>query len=960
MRAIDARAPRATYRLQFHSDFGFADAAAVVPYLAKLGVSHVYASPLLTARPGSTHGYDIVDHNSINPEFGGEAGFDRFVDTLHNHDMGLILDIVPNHMWVGQENPWWVDILEWGRASPYAGYFDILWEAPGATRSGKLVLPVLGDRYGSVLERGELALKFDDAVGVFFIRYFDKTFPLNLRSQIHLLRGLARRAGDASLEALLQGMDACQRGQRPLSSEARAALQRLRLQTSERMSSDARLRGLLEKDLAATNGTPSEPASFDRLHEVLEKQFYRLAFWRVAVDEINYRRFFDINELAGLRMEQALLFEVSHRLVGRLIAEYKVQGLRVDHIDGLRAPKEYLGRLQRMANSRWRPASDSPPLYVVVEKILAAHERLRSEWPIAGDTGYAFMAAVNGVFVDPTSERDLTRFYRQFTGDASEYEDAVRAAKRLIMNEVLSSDLNLLASMFYRVARQSRNTRDFTLSGLREALEDIVAHFPVYRTYVTPRGFDAQDKRDIEWAIGRARKAARTPDVSVYDFIASILTLDILHAPRRRYRAGGVIDAALRFQQYTGPVMAKAAEDTAYYRYTRLVSLNEVGSNPGHFGGSPAALHEANRARQKDFPFAMLSTATHDHKRGEDARARLNVLTETPREWAREVRRWSKWNARKKTGAEGKRMPDGNMEYLFYQTIVGTWPLEASPPGYAGLDAFRARICAYMQKAAREAKLHTSWTAPDGNYEAALTQFVVRALSPEYSRPFLESVFAFVDGIAPVGAVNSLAQTLLKLTCPGVPDIYQGAEDWDFSLVDPDNRRPVDYSRLGASLEAERGLDDCLRNWRDGRIKQALIQRVMTCARDQGELFTRGAYREIYGAGEHSQNVFAFARVHQGAVAIVAVPRLVAREIMRSGHPRCAHWRDTSLMLEDKAEAATEFTDVLSGRTIAASADRCLTVSEVFADLPVALLLGGKHGQPMSEGTPYATEEGAA
>ena len=628
MGAINASGPRATYRLQFHRDFNFADAAAIVPYLARLGVSHVYASPLLTSRPGSTHGYDIVDHNSINPEFGGAEGFDRFVDMLHRHDMGLIIDIVPNHMWVGQDNPWWQDILEWGRASPFAGYFDIGWDTPDGTSGGKLVLPVLGDPYGSVLERGELVLEFDAETGVFLVSYFDKRFPLSARSQHLILRAIALRAADASLDALLEAFDNRLHGHGALSPEGRFTLRKLRLQLAECMSGDARLRALLEEELAGTNGRPGEPASYDKLHQILEQQFYRLAFWRVAADEINYRRFFDINELAGLRIEQAELFEISHRLVGGLIKANKVQGLRVDHIDGLRAPKEYLGRLQRLVNSSWRPGSESLPLYVVVEKILASHERLRPDWPIAGGTGYAFMAAVNGIFVDPASERRLTRFYRQFTGDPNDYEDAVREAKHLIMNKALGSDLNLLANMFHRVAQQSRHTRDFTLSGLREALEDVVAHFPVYRTYVTPDGFDAQDKRDIDWAIGRARKAAPTPDVSVYDFIASILTLDILNARQRGYRAETVIDAALRFQQYTGPVMAKAAEDTAYYRYTRLLSLNEVGSNPGHFGASPAALHEANRLRQRDFPSAMLSTATHDHKRGEDVRARLNVLSE--------------------------------------------------------------------------------------------------------------------------------------------------------------------------------------------------------------------------------------------------------------------------------------------------------------------------------------------
>lgn len=916
-------APRATYRLQFRKEFTFADATAIVPYLATLGVSHVYASPLLTARPGSPHGYDIVDHNSINPEFGGEPGFDAFVDALHRHDMGLVLDIVPNHMWIGQENPWWMEVLEWGHASPMARRFDIDWET-----GRKLLLPVLGDQYGVVLERGELAIGFDDTSGAFHIRYFDKRFPLSAACQLDILHTVTQRA---SLSGLLEEMREDAHG--GFSPQRREALRQARCKFAQCASREADLRKALDETLTALNGAPGDSASFDRLDKILERQAYRLAFWRVAAEEINYRRFFDVNELAGLRMEQPELFDVSHAFIARLIKDGKVQGLRIDHIDGLRAPREYLARLQLLAEEAGRPE-----FYVVVEKILAAHERLRPDWPVAGDTGYAFMAAVNGLFVDPAGERYLTRFYRQFTGDSQDFETTARAAKRLIMSEVLSSELNVLADMFHRVARQSRRTRDFTLAGMREALENVVAHFPVYRAYVTPRGADAQDRRDIEWAIGRARKAARTLDISIYDFIAGILTLDSLEGSPD---PDSVTDAALRFQQYTGPVMAKAAEDTAFYRYTRLVSLNEVGSNPGRFGLSPAAFHETNRARQRDFPFAMSSTATHDHKRGEDARARLNVLSEIPREWAQQVRRWSRWNARRKTQVEGRAAPDANAEYLFYQTIVGVWPYAMKPPDYEGLEAFQARIGAYMRKAAREAKSHTSWLAPDEAYEAALEQFVARALSRELSRPFLDSVFAFVEGIAPAGAANSLAQTLLKLTCPGVPDFYQGAEGWDLSLVDPDNRRPVDYGALAALLrQGGEHVAPNLANWRDGGVKQALIRRALDCARDHEGLFTQGGYRELRGVGARGENVFAFARAHQQTVAVVVVPRLMAADLVGAEGPGSAHWGDSRLALEGEAAQMREFTEVLSGRTLALSADGHLELAVVFAELPVALLLG--------------------
>ena len=937
--------PRATYRLQFRKEFGFADAASIVPYLSALGISHVYASPLLMARPGSNHGYDIVDHNRLNPEFGDEAAFEYFVNTLRRHDMGLILDIVPNHMWVGHDNPWWTDILKWGRASPFASFFDIDWEPPGRTRSGKLVLPVLGDQYGAVLEDGQLQLRFDERSGAFSIHYFDKMFPLSVRSELGILERVAACADHGPLDAPIAEFRAALGGRKARAGQAkrRDALGELGFRLAQLVAGDAETQRTMADVLAGLNGRPGDAASFDSLHRLLEQQAYRLAFWRVAAHEINYRRFFDINELAGLRMEQPELFEISHRLVGRLIGERKVQGLRIDHIDGLRAPKQYLQRLQWLANVKWRPDAATLPLFVAVEKILAPHERLRPDWPVSGATGYAFMAAVNGIFVDPASENRLTRFYRQFTGDPFDFGEAVVAAKRFIMNEVLSSELAVLANMFYRIAKQSRRTRDYTLAGFRDALEDAVAWFPVYRTYVTSRETAAQDRRDIEWALGRARKTTRMPDTSIYDFIGEILTLDILKTSPRTYRAPAVIDAALRFQQYTGPVMAKAAEDTAFYRYARLLSLNEVGSDPAHFGTSPVVLHEANRVRQKDHPFSMLATATHDHKRGEDVRARLNVLSEIPHEWPQQVRRWSKLNARKKIALDGRPAPDAHAEYIFYQTVVGAWPPGMAPPDYAGLETFRSRICAYMLKAAREAKLRTSWTAPDEDYEAALSQFVERTLAPDYSGPFLDSVSAFVERIAPAGALNGLAQTFLKLTAPGMPDIYQGTEVWDFSLVDPDNRRAVDYRSLGASLtggDAD-NVETLLRNWRDGRIKQYVIRRILNFRRWQAELFAHGTYRDLQASGPRAENIFAFARTGGETVAIAAAPRLVSHDTIGTNGLVSANWNGTGLPLDGDIASIAVFEDALTGRTIRRTGGH-LPAGEIFGTLPVALLLGRK------------------
>ncbi len=949
--------PWATYRIQFSKDFRLADARRIVPYLAALGISHIYASPLLMARPGSMHGYDIVDHNHINPEIGDAVDLDALVADLKARGMGLIIDFVPNHMGVGSDNPWWVDVLEWGPLSPYASYFDIDWEPLEPTNAGKIVLPFLGDHYGQVLERGELALRLDCERGTFSVSYFDSTFPISPQDYPSLFQRIGANAPEVQTR-LAPLIAAFQEALTRTSGRRHWALRRertdkLKGDLSRLLAMDDLLKHAIVRQLDALNGRSDRPFSFDELHRILERQAYRLAYWRVAAHEINYRRFFDINDLAGLRMEQPDLFEVSHRLVRRWIAEGTIGGIRIDHIDGLRDPKAYLEHLQTLAEPNWRASrprlraerettSASLPLYVVVEKILAPHERLRDGWPVAGTTGYDFLALANGLFVDPRGQSALTRAYERFIGRHVDLEDMGPEAKRLIMREALASELNVLANAFNRLAKQSRRTRDYTITGFREALEDVAAHFPVYRTYGTPNGVTAEDRRDIDWAIGKARKTARSPDTSIYDFIRDVLTLDLLRSNRRSYRRRDIVDLALRFQQYTAPVMAKAMEDTAFYRYVRLVSLNEVGNELGRFAISPHTFHEANRQRQKDWPFSMLATATHDHKRGEDVRARLNIVSEIPAEWSRRARRWANFNARKRREVNGRPAPSRNDEYLFYQTVLGTWPYDLSGPAFEGLDQFRGRIGAYMLKAVREAKMNTGWAAPEIEYENGIQHFVDRVLDPSVSRPFLDDLCEFIDRIAPAGAANALAQVLLKLTSPGVPDIYQGNEWWDLSLVDPDNRRPVAYSARVQAIQAEENapepLDRLMASWRDGRIKQTVIQRALDLRRSHLDLFTRGEYRVLEVTGLHADKVVAFARIWNGDTAVVVVPRLVLSLMPVSGPPLPVGWDDTRVIVAEMGAADGSFRDCLSGREVAIEAGGALMVAGLFSDLPATLL----------------------
>lgn len=957
--------PRATYRLQFRGEFGFIQAQEIVDYLDALGISHVYASPYLKARAGSTHGYDIIDHNTLNPEVGDEGTYSAFCDSLQAHGMGQILDFVPNHMGVGQaDNAWWLDVLEWGMESPFAEYFDIDWRPAKAELRGKVLLPFLGDHYGAVLKAGNLRLGHEPETGTFSVWYFEHRFPVAPGQYAGILdAALAKLAADdlcppeafAELEIIAAGF-------RELRHRARSArhrtarrhmAERLKAQLAAAMAGQPAIGRRISETLEHINGTPGQPKSFHRLHRLLEAQAYRLAFWRVAAEEINYRRFFQINELAGVRVEVPAVFDAVHRFILQLIAEDRIQGLRIDHIDGLFDPLHYLTRLQAQIRGA-KGSAEGDRFYVVVEKILAAHEHLRENWPIAGTTGYEFLNRVNGLFVDPEAEKSLSRTYLRLGGWQLAFETMVQETKHQVMDRELASELHVLANEFDRLAEENWSTRDHTLIGLRQALRDVVARFPVYRTYVDRHGAAPEDRRDIDWAIGQARKWSRRVDKTVFDFLQGLLTTDIAPTRQAPYKRGEVQRLAMKFQQYTGPVMAKGVEDTTFYRFNRLISLNEVGGEPARFGATSAAFHHDMQERIRRWPHAMLSTATHDTKRGEDARARINALSEMPDEWARRARRWKTLNRRRKTDVDGAPAPSANDEYLLYQTLIGAWPIEFH--GQAPLDSgllvdFRERITNYMLKAVREAKVHSSWINPNAEYEDALTQFATRLLDGQRPNPFLEDFRAFHCRIAEIGAVNSLAQTALKLTAPGVPDIYQGADLWDLSLVDPDNRRPVDFGKRRQILDAltrdfgndlPTSLAPLLETWPDGRIKLYTIWKILSLRRKHPAVFDEGTYEPLETGGQYAENLIAFTRRRGGSALLVAVPRLCGR-LTDANHPfplGVNAWDDTHIMLP--SDEPHRWVPLFAGIDAGGMTYRpCLKAADLFAEFPISISIEG-------------------
>ncbi len=995
-----ARRPESTYRLQLHAGFTFEDARAITPYLRDLGITHAYASPYLKARPGSTHGYDIVDHGCLNPEIGTDDAFEAWCAALREAGMGQILDTVPNHMGVGtNENAWWNDVLENGPASRYGAYFDIAWRSsPRPELQDKILLSVLGEPYGDVLEAGQLKLTFAD--GAFAIAYYDRRFPVAPRSYTnilsHRLDELERSLGpeDPALleyQSILTGIRNLPE-HNDTEPERMVERQREKEVVKRRLSTLASENEVVSRFIAenveAFNGQQGDSRSFDLLDALLERQCYRLAYWRVAPDEINYRRFFDINDLAALSMEREDVFEAAHRLVLRLVAEGKVDGLRIDHPDGLYDPAQYFRRLQehhaialarhafdedpgdgatewselepvvreQIARILDRPGGPvGRPLYVVAEKILGADEELVDSWPVDGTSGYDFLNQVNGLFVDPDAAREFTRRYNDHVQDDVRFSDLVYRKKALIMLVSLSSELHMLTNQLDRLAQKTRRSRDFTFNTLRQALGAVIAAFPVYRSYIADDGVHEPDRRYIEIAVRRA--TARNPLLSrrVFRFIRGMLLLespdsftDEDRAEQRRF--------AGKFQQVTAPVTAKGVEDTAFYIYNRLISINEVGGEPGRFGTRPEAIHDYNQTRQTRWPRALSPLSTHDTKRSEDVRARINVLSEIADDWWAAVERWSRINEplRGTKSDDDQPIPDANEEYLLYQTLIGAWPLhEGGPDDHA---AFVKRIQDYMLKALHEAKVHSSWINPNAEYDEAVVDFIGRILDPSANSPFLNDFRAFQQRISAYGLYNSLAQTLLKLASPGVPDTYQGTELWDFSLVDPDNRRPVDYelrarmlADLRSSIDASggdlRGLaSELLATKEDGRIKLYATHRALVCRREHPGLFAEGEYFPLSADGPSAAHLFAFARRLEKTAAVVAVPRLIAGLVPDPDRPPtgAGAWAETRLVLQEGLDPSIRWQNLFTGEILVADPSDgrpSIAAAVLFAHFPIALLI---------------------
>ncbi len=982
-----ARIPLATYRLQFNGRFRFSDATRIIAYLHDLGITDIYASPYGKARQGSLHGYDIVDPQALNPEIGTEEEYAAMAAELHRRGMGQVLDIVPNHMCVDSpQNRWWWDVLENGPSSPYAEFFDIDWEPVKKELKDKVLIPVLGDQYGNVLDSRELRLLFRD--GAFLVSYYDREFPVRPRTALAVLEfrleELQERLGadDADLAEYLSILTALRHlppytETDPLQAEERNREKEVvKRRLAALAGSSGAVRSHVEENVEQFNGTAGDPASFDLLDGLLDRQVYRLADWRVATEEINYRRFFDVNGLGAVRMERPAVFAAAHALLFRLVRDGSVTGLRVDHPDGLYNPVEYFHRLQRGCFTQLALRQGGPlepealaervrelgrqydeaaladpsfkPFYIVGEKILLRSERMPDDWPIFSTTGYVFLNSVNGLFIDAENSRAFDGIYEKFTRQRWNLPEILYEKKKLVTEVAMSSEVNRLGHALNDLSERDRHTRDFTLNSLIAAITEVIALFPVYRTYTNTWSVSDRDRLVVEHTVARAKRKNPAMSESIFDFLKDTL---LLRFPREPGGDGGArLDFVMRFQQLTGPVMAKGVEDTAFYVYNRFVSLNEVGGAPERFGTPLETFHGQNIERAKSWPHALIATSTHDTKRSEDVRARLNVLSELPKEWSERVRAWRRMNRRKKGVVDGEEAPDRNEEYLLYQTLVGVWPVE--PAEGTVLDVLVQRVRDYLIKAAREAKVNTSWISPNADYERAAASFLDRILRPSPANPFLSDFLAFQRMISHYGMFNSLSQTLLKICSPGVPDFYQGTELWDFSLVDPDNRRPVDFEKRVAALadlreresagpatglarELSLAIDD-------GRIKLYTTSRALCFRRDHRELFEQGEYAPLAAEGGKAAHLCAFARKTGRAAAIIVVPRFLTRLIPGGGSVPFskAVWGDTSLVLPGTAPGA-RYRNIFTGELLearAAEGRTVLSLADVFTCFPVALL----------------------
>ena len=911
--------PIATYRLQFSADFDFDSAAAVVPYLRSLGITHLYASPFMKARKGSTHGYDIIDHTRFNPELGGSAGFERLSAALRKYDLGLILDFVPNHVGVHfADNPGWLDVLEWGQASPHAVSFDIDWELLPYRARGGVLLPIIGSSYGQALENGEIELRYDPNEGSFSAWYFEHRLPIAPERYSEILRAIVKHIEtehSAAGKDILTLASRYQGLRRPNQKEApafKAALRAIAGSTE-----------IIARGIDAYRAGPDRPAQTLVLHHLLERQHYKLGHWRLASSDINYRRFFDVNSLAGLRVEDAGTFEATHQLVRQLIAQGKLQGLRLDHIDGLRDPAQYFQRLRRLI----RGAQGNKPFYVAIEKILGDDEKLPSFTGVHGTTGYEWMNVITQVLVDGNGLEPLSEIFRQISGQSPELEPVLKEAKRRVLETLLTSEFTVLTRLLARIASGHYSTRDYSADSLRQVLELYVLHFPVYRTYLTSSGPTAHDRALIAQTITKARADWFAADDGIFDFLRDTLTMDLLKPGRAGHSAPRVRRLALKVQQFTGPLMAKSLEDTTFYRYHRLLALNEVGGDPSAKALSVDDFHGMMQTRARDWPHGMTATATHDTKRGEDARARIMALSEIQGEWTSTVARWKLLNAPHLVIDGGMRAPSATFEYMLYQALLGAWQPDDG--------SFLERMQAYALKAAREGKQETSWLNPHEAYETGVETFIARILDRFVSAEFLGSLDALARRVSLLGALNSLSQITLKATMPGVPDFYQGTEFWDFSLVDPDNRRPVDFSaraRVLGSLETP-DWDRLAQDWTSGHLKLAWTRHLLKLRTELADVFTNGDYEPLDVRGPHRDHVIAFARRRGRDAAIIVATRSPAA-FTDNGHAWPRH-ESYDAALNISGYAVEGFADADASQ---------LRLSDLLEHLPVAVLKARYHG----------------
>ena len=941
------RIPGCTYRLQFNRWFTFSQAREIMPYLHALGVTDVYASPYSQASAESLHGYDITDHNKLNAAIGSRADYDSWIEELHAHSMGQVLDFVPNHVGIAESlNAWWMDVLENGPSSRYAPYFDIDWHPLKFDLRDKVLLPILSDQYGRVLERGELQLRFEE--GTFYLLYGERRLPIAPGTYRYVLQialeNLAEHKEEdfyAELQSILTALEYLPKR---TETDPKRIAERIRekeviKRRLERRCAEApQVQRAIEKALAQINGKPGDPRSFDALDELLNAQSYRLAFWRVAAEEINYRRFFDVNDLAAIRVELPKVFDAVHRLALDLVSAGAVTGLRIDHPDGLYLPREYFEKLQQRCAKALGIGlpQDGRAIYMLAEKILTASEALRKDWLMHGTTGYDFANQVTQLLVDSSAETEITKTFHRFIGHSMPFGHLLYAKKLQVMKLALANDVDVLSNMLDRLSEQNRWYRDFTLESLSRAVRETIACFPVYRTYLTPgQPVSEEDRQIVERAITAAKRRNPAMEESIFNFLRDVL---LFRFPPNLDDAGRTAHThfVLKFQQTTGPVMAKGLEDTVFYIYNRLAALNEVGGEPQQFGLTAEAFHERNIDRQRNWPATLLATSTHDTKRSEDVRARMVAISEIPELWRRSLQRWRVANHRWKRTINDVEAPDANEEYLLYQTLLGTWPIEANgEPQPAATPEYIERIQRYMAKALHEAKINTSWIQPNEEWDAAMRDFVANILDSSPRNKFLPIFLPVAQEIARLGAINSLTQTLLKLTSPGVPDVYQGNEIWDYSLVDPDNRRRVDYNRRREMLEtlSTATPHELIQTWPDGRIKMFLTQRVLRFHREHADLFQHGEYLPLRASGTFAECCVSFTRQLADKWIVVIVPRLSSRV----GFPPIGEaWKDTAIELPEALPVAQAH-DLFTCRPVPLQ-DRQVKLADALSIVPFAVI----------------------